>query len=80
MIIPSNNETILSASATVIHLGRTEIVKDGSSPTRRPINAVEYNENRVAMITDVKISAACLLTSWKKIITSETVTATKIDN
>lgn len=43
------------------------MVKDGSSPTRRPINAVEYNENKVEMITDVKISAACLLTSWKKV-------------
>lgn len=76
--IPSNNDTILSASATVIHLGRTEIVRDGSSPTSRPINAVEYNENKVEMITDVKISAACLLTSWGEKL--EIVTATNIVN
>lgn len=50
---------MLRANATVIHLGRIDIVKDGSSPTR----AVEYNENIVERMTDVKISAACLLTS-----------------
>lgn len=54
---------MLRASATVIHLGRIDTVKVGSSPTRRPISAVEYNENKVEMVTDVKISAACLLTS-----------------
>lgn len=54
---------MLRARATVIHLGRIEIVKDGSNPTRRPMRAVEYNENTVEMTTDVKISAECLLTS-----------------
>lgn len=54
---------MLRANATVIHLGRIDIVKDGSSPTRRPTRAVEYNENIVERMTDVKISAACLLTS-----------------
>ena len=54
---------MLRANATVIHLGRIDIVKLGSSPTRRPTIAVEYNENTVAMMTEVKISAACLLTS-----------------
>lgn len=62
-IIPSKRETMLSANATVIHLGRIDIVKLDSSPTRRPTIAVEYNENMVEMMTDVKISAACFLTS-----------------
>lgn len=31
----------------------------------RPIKAVEYKENIVEIMTDVKISAACLFTSWK---------------
>lgn len=56
---------MLSANATVIHLGRIDMVKDDSSPARRPTRAVEYNENIVDTMTDVKISAACLLTSWK---------------
>lgn len=54
---------MLRANATVIHLGRIEIVKVGSSPARRPIRAVEYNENNVETMTEVKISAACLFTS-----------------
>ena len=54
---------MLRANATVIHLGRIETVKVGSKPTRRPIRAVEYNENNVDTMTDVKISAACLFTS-----------------
>lgn len=61
--VPSNKDTMLRANATVIHLGKIDIVKDGSNPTRRPTRAVEYNENIVEIITDVKISAACLLTS-----------------
>lgn len=63
VIVPSNKETILRANATVIHLGIIDIVKVGSNPTSRPIRAVEYNEKNVETITDVKISAACLLTS-----------------
>lgn len=55
---------MLKANATVIHLGRMEMVKFGSSPTRRPMIAVEYREKIVAKITDEKISAACLLTSY----------------
>lgn len=55
---------MLRASATVIHLGRIEMVKDGSNPSRRPMRAVEYNENTVEMTTEVKISAECLLTSF----------------
>lgn len=62
-VVPSNRETILRANATVIHLGRIDTVKLGSNPTRRPTTAVEYNENTVETMTDVKISAACLLTS-----------------
>lgn len=54
---------MLRANATVIHLGRIETVKDGSNPTRRPMRAVEYNENNVEIMTDEKISAACLFTS-----------------
>lgn len=54
---------MLRASATVIHLGRIEMVKDGSNPRTRPRSAVEYSENTVEMTTDVKISAECLLTS-----------------
>ena len=54
---------MLRASATVIHLGKIDMVKVGSSPTTRPMIAVEYRENMVAIITDEKISAACLLTS-----------------
>lgn len=56
---------MLSANATVIHLGRIETVKFGSNPIKRPIRAVEYNENIVEIMTEVKISAACLLTSCK---------------
>ncbi len=54
---------MLRAKATVIHLGRIDIVKDDSNPRRRPTRAVEYNEKIVERMTDVKISAACLLTS-----------------
>ena len=61
--LPSNRDTMLRANATVIHLGRIDTVKLGSNPTRRPMRAVEYNENMVEAITDVKISAECLLTS-----------------
>jgi hypothetical protein len=64
-LVPSNKDTMLRANATVIHRGRIETVKLGSNPTRRPIRAVEYNENTHDMMTDVKISAACLLTSCK---------------
>jgi hypothetical protein len=62
-IVPSNRDTMLRAKATVIHLGRIDIVKDDSNPRRRPTRAVEYNEKIVERMTDVKISAACLLTS-----------------
>jgi hypothetical protein len=55
---------MLRANATVIHLGRMEMVKDGSNWRRRPTRAVEYSENIVEMMTEVKISAACLFTSW----------------
>lgn len=65
--VPSNNDTMLRANATVIHLGRMDTVKVGSNPTRRPMRAVEYNEKIVETMTDVKISAACLLTSCKSI-------------
>lgn len=65
MVVPSKNVTMLSANATVIHLGRIETVKFGSNPIRRPTRAVEYNENKVEIMTEVKISAACLLTSCK---------------
>ena len=65
VVVPSKNVTMLSAKATVIHLGRIETVKFGSSPMKRPIRAVEYKENIVEIITEVKISAACLLTSCK---------------
>lgn len=58
---------MLRANATVIHLGRIDTVKVGSNPTRRPTRAVEYNENNVEIMTDVKISVACLLTSCKNI-------------
>ena len=54
---------MLKASARVIHLGNMDMVNDGSSPTRRPMIAVEYRENVAPMATDVKISAACLFTS-----------------
>lgn len=54
---------MLRARATVIHLGKMDIVRVGSKPTRRPISAVEYKENKVAMVIDVNISAACRLTS-----------------
>jgi len=54
---------MLRANATVIHLGRMDTVKDGSNSTRRPTKAVEYSENTVEMMTEVKISAACLFTS-----------------
>lgn len=67
--LPSNSETILRANATVIHLGRMDTVKFGSNPTRRPTRAVEYREKIVDTITDENISAACLLTSCKMIMT-----------
>lgn len=54
---------MLRASATVIHLGRIDMVRVGSKPTSLPRSAVEYKENKVAMLIDVKISAACRLTS-----------------
>jgi len=54
---------MLKASARVIHLGNMDMVNDGSSPTRRPMIAVEYRENVAPMATDVKISGACLFTS-----------------
>lgn len=56
---------MLRANATVIHLGRMETIKDCSNPRRRPTRAVEYNENTVETMTEVKISAACLFTSCK---------------
>jgi len=55
---------MLKASATVIHLGNINMVNDGSSPIRRPRIAVEYKENVDARAIDVKISAACLFTSF----------------
>lgn len=61
--LPSKKDTMLKASATVIHLGNMDMVNDGSSPIRRPMTAVEYRENVDAMAIDVKISAACLFTS-----------------
>ena len=54
---------MLRANDTIIHLGRVDTVKLGSNPTRHPMRAIEYNENMVEAITDVKISAACLLTN-----------------
>ena len=54
---------MLRASATVMHLGRIDTVKSCSNPRMRPIKAVEYKENIVEIMTDVKISAACLFTS-----------------
>lgn len=59
---------MLRASATVMHLGRTDIVSDGSKPIRRPMKAVEYRENTVERMTEDNISAACLFTSCKSII------------
>jgi len=61
--LPSKNDTMLRANATVIHLGKIDMVKVGSSPMTRPMIAVEYRENIVAIITDKKISGACLFTS-----------------
>lgn len=63
--LPSNRETMLRASATVMHRGRIDIVKFGSNPISLPMSAVEYSENSVDIMTEVKISAACLLTSWE---------------
>ena len=63
---PSNKLAILRANATVIHLGTIAIVKAGSSPTRRPTTAVEYNENIDETITAENISEACLFTSCLK--------------
>jgi len=63
MFLPSKKDTMLKASATVIHLGNIDMVNDGSSPIRRPRIAVEYKENVDARAIDVKISAACLFTS-----------------
>lgn len=57
---------MLRARATVMHLGRTDIVNDGSSPTRRPMKAVEYNENTVERMTELSISAACLFTNCRQ--------------
>lgn len=54
---------MLRASATVMHRGRIDIVKFGSNPISRPIRAVEYSEKSVDIMTEVKISAACRLTS-----------------
>ena len=54
---------MLRANATVMHLGKIEMVNVGSSPIRRPRMAVEYRENVDAIAIDVKISAACLFTS-----------------
>lgn len=54
---------MLTANATVIHLGRMDTVNDCSRASRRPTMAVEYNENMVEIMTEVKISAACLFTS-----------------
>jgi hypothetical protein len=62
-ILPSKKDTMLKASARVIHLGSIDMVNDGSSPIRRPMIAVEYRENVDAMAIDVKISVACLFTS-----------------
>lgn len=64
-VLPSKNDTMLSANATVMHRGRIEMVKVGSSPMKRPRMAVEYNEKIVEITTDENISAACLLTSYK---------------
>lgn len=61
--IPSKNDTMLRANATVMHLGRIDMVKEDSSPIARPMIAVEYREKIVEIITDENISAACLLTS-----------------
>lgn len=55
---------MLKANATVIHLGKIDMVKVGSNPMRRPTIAVEYREKVVAIITEEKISAACRLTSY----------------
>lgn len=57
---------MLRANASVIHLGKINMVNLGSSPTKRPAIAVEYREKRVEMIADEKISGACLLTSYPK--------------
>lgn len=54
---------MLRAKAIVMQRGKIDIVKDFSSPTRRPMRAVEYKEKSVEMMIDVKISAACLFTS-----------------
>lgn len=54
---------MLRASATVMHRGRIDMVKSGSNPISRPIKAVEYSEKSVDKMTEVKISAACRLTS-----------------
>ena len=62
-ILPSKNDIMLRANASVIHLGSIDTVKDGSNPTKRPTRAVEYNENTVETMTEVKISAACLFIS-----------------
>lgn len=55
---------MLKASATVMHLGKIDMVSVGSRPIKRPIMAVEQSEKVDAIITDEKISAACLLTSY----------------
>lgn len=54
---------MLKANATVILLGKIDMVKFGCSPMTRPTIAVEYRENTAAIINDEKISAACRLTS-----------------
>lgn len=60
---PSKKDTMLSANATVMHLGSIDMVSVGSSPISRPRMAVEYKEKVDAMAIEVKISAACLFTS-----------------
>lgn len=54
---------MLRAKATVIHLGKIDMVKVGSNPMMRPTIAVEYKEKIVDIMTVEKISAACLFTS-----------------
>jgi hypothetical protein len=63
MALPSKKDTMLKASANVIHLGNMDVVNVGSSPIKRPRTAVEYREKLDAIAIDVKISAACLFTS-----------------
>jgi hypothetical protein len=46
MALPSKKDTMLKASANVIHLGNMDVVDVGSSPIKRPRTAVEYRESR----------------------------------